>query len=123
MLFSKQNNKNNKNKIETLLKKYPDRVPIIITSRSINLKDNNTNNTNNTNFIVPSNITIAEFIIILRKRIKIYKEESIFMFVIDNITKKDIMVQSSITIDTLYSQYKDENLILNLYVEKESVFG
>jgi GABA(A) receptor-associated protein len=120
MSFSNQNNKNNKNKIETLLKKYPDRVPIIITSRSINLKDNNTNNTN---FIVPSNITIAEFIIILRKRIKIYKEESIFMFVIDNITKKDIMVQSSITIDTLYSQYKDENLILNLYVEKESVFG
>ncbi len=116
MSFSNQN----KNKIETLLKKYPNRVPIVISSRSINLKENNTNNTN---FIVPSNITIAEFLIILRKRIKIYNEEAIFMFVIDNITKKDIMVPSSSTIDSLYSQYKDENLILNLYVEKESVFG
>ncbi len=118
MSFSNQN----KNKIETLLKKYPNRVPIVITSRSINLKEKE-NNTNNTNFIVPSNITIAEFLIILRKRIKIYNEEAIFMFVIDNITKKDIMVPSSSTIDSLYSQYKDENLILNLYVEKESVFG
>ena len=50
-------------------------------------------------------------------------EESIFVFVIDKITKKDILAPASITMDALYSQYKDDNLILNLYFEKEAVFG
>ena len=115
------NQKIKSNKIEELLKKYPGRIPIIITSKTIKFKDSN--NKNNSNFIIPSNITMAEFIIMIRKRVELYKEESIFVFVIDKKTKKDILAPASITMDSLYSQYKDDNLILNLYFEKEAVFG
>jgi GABA(A) receptor-associated protein len=116
------NQKFTSNKIEEILKKYPGRIPIIITSKTIKFKDNN-NNKNNSNFIIPSNITMAEFIIMIRKRIELFQEESIFVFVTDKKTKKDILAPASITMDSLYSQYKDDNLILNLYFEKEAVFG
>ena len=59
------------NKVEEILKKYPDRIPIIITSKTIKFKDSN--NKNNSNFIIPYNITMAEFIIMIRKRIELLK--------------------------------------------------
>ena len=112
----------NQKKIEEILKKYPNRIPVIITSKTIKFTDNNKNK-NNSNFIIPSNITMAEFIIMIRKRIELLQEESVFVFVIDKKTKKDIMVPASSTMETIYSQYKDDNLILKLYFEKEAVFG
>ena len=106
-------NEFNRKKIECLLKKYPDRYPIIISSKSI--KNGNIK-------YISTNMTIAEFMIILRKKINLKESEALFFFIREN-NKSDIMIQHSSTIETLYHTYKDQNLILNLMFEKEAVFG
>jgi hypothetical protein len=109
-------------KIEILLRKYPDRVPIIISSKSIKHNVNR--------FITPLNMTISEFIVILRQKIQIVPSDAIYIFIkqksknTDNNTiNTDIMVQPSATIGTLYDMYKDDNMVLNILFEKEAVFG
>jgi hypothetical protein len=103
----------NRKKIESLLRKYPDRYPIIVSSKSIKC--------GNVKYI-STNMTIAEFMIILRKKINLSQNEGLFFFIKDK-NKSDIMVQPSSNIEILYNTYKDENLVLNLIFEKEAVFG
>jgi hypothetical protein len=128
-------------KVELLLKKYTDRLPVIISSSSIKIKNKESR------FIVPSDMTISQFMIILRQKISLGSTEAIFIFIKSPNNKlasetnpvslsdsektndakfvsgKDIMVSPTSSIITLYNQYKDENLVLNLYFEKENVFG
>jgi len=103
-------------KIQNLLNKYPDRIPIVLSSKTY-LKDNPLK------FIVPYDLTITKFMVLLRTKIELNPEEAIFLFVKDMETKQDIMIQSSATMELLYAQYKDKDLLLNIFFEKEAVFG
>jgi hypothetical protein len=103
-------------KIQNLLTKYPDRVPIVLSSKTY-IKGNPLR------FIVPLNLTVTQFMVLLRTKIELKQEEAIFIFVKDIQTGQDIMVQSSVTMESLYSQYKDKDNLLNLFFEKEAVFG
>ncbi len=103
----------NRKKIECLLKKYPDRYPIIVSSKSVKCEHIK---------YISANMTIAEFMITLRKKINLKESEALFFFIREK-DKSDIMIQPSSTIETLYNQYKDKNLVLNLMFEKEAVFG
>ncbi len=109
-------------KIELLIQKYPDRVPIVISS--ISHKSHGTNR-----FIVPVDMTVASFMTLLRKKVKLAPSETIFIFIKKNaktdntVSKGDIIAPTSSTLGSLYEQHKDENLVLNLIYEKENVFG
>ena len=110
-----------KKKIEELLRKYPDRIPIVISSKTF--KSHNINR-----FIVPVDMTITQFMVILRNKTKLKEMEAIFIFVKDCNGKNkdkttDILAPVSETLGSLYNKYKDEKLILNLFYEKEDVFG
>ena len=123
-----------KKKIEQMMTKNPNRVPIIISSNSFKI--------DKLKYIVPDTITIGELMIMLRKKNNINPQEAIFLFIKDNNTqprnekeinnksknnsKKEnegILVPSSSTLGTLHQQHKDENLILHIFFEKEAVFG
>lgn len=123
-----------KKKIEQMMLKNPNRVPIIISSNSFKI--------DKLKYIVPDTITIGELMIMLRKKNNINPQEAIFLFIKDNNTqprnekeinnksknnsKKEnegILVPSSSTLGTLHQQHKDENLILHIFFEKEAVFG
>ena len=125
-----------KKKVEQMMLKNPDRVPIIISSNSFKI--------DKLKYIVPNSITIGELMIMLRKKNNIDPQEAIFLFIKDNNTqprnekeinnkskskiksKKEnegILVPSSSTLGTLHQQHKDENLILHIFFEKEAVFG
>ncbi len=103
----------NRKKIECLLKKYPDRYPIMVSSKSVKCDKIK---------YISTNMTIAEFMIILRKKINLRESEALFFFIRAK-DKSDIMIQPSLSIETLYHTYKDQNLVLNLMFEKEAVFG
>ena len=106
-----------KKKIENMLNKHPNRVPIIISSNSF--KEHGQHR-----FIVPNNITVSEFMKILRNKVSLKPEEAIFIFVKDKSLNNDaFMVPASSSIESIYNQYKDNNLVLNLIYEKEAVFG
>ena len=123
-----------KKKIEQMMLKNPNRVPIIISSNSFKI--------DKLKYIVPDTITIGELMIMLRKKNNINPQEAIFLFIKDNNnqprnekeinnksknnSKKEnegILVPSSSTLGTLHQQHKDENLILHIFFEKEAVFG
>ena len=103
-------------KIQNILNKYPDRIPIVLSSKTY-LKGNPLK------FIVPYDLTITKFMVLLRTKIELKPQEAIFLFVKDTDTGSDIMLQSSITMELLYTQYKDKEHLLNLFFEKEAVFG
>ena len=123
-----------KKKVEQMMLKNPDRVPVIISSNSFKI--------DKLKYIVPNSITIGELMIMLRKKNNINPQEAIFLFIKDNNpinpinqnntdkskgkSKKEnegILVPSSSSLGTLHHQHKDENLILHIFFEKEAVFG
>lgn len=60
-----------------LAEKFPNRVPIIIDSYDDNLV------LDKRKYLVPYDLTIGHFISVLRKRLKMKEDKSIFMFILD----------------------------------------
>jgi len=105
-----------KEDVEKILKNHPDNVPIIV---SYDGKDGN--GTKNYRFIVRPDITPAQFLTIFRRKIKLRSTEAIYIFIINN--KQVILPIYSSSMTSLYQEHKDENLILNIRIEKENSFG
>jgi len=92
-----------------LLKKYNNKIPIIIDKSDIQLNDYK--------FLVPNDITIHDFMYILRKRSKLTPEQSIFLFI-----QKSIPPMNALIAD-IYKQYVDEDKFLYVHLYKENTFG
>lgn len=113
--FNKEKKENLKDSIKKIMEKYPDRVPVYV-SRSKN--DKTLPDINNNKFIVPDNITVSDLITIIRKRIKIGSETSIFIFV-----NKKTIPSGSDTMGSLYEEHKNEDEMLMIEYCGENVFG
>ncbi|KAM7147116.1 gamma-aminobutyric acid receptor-associated protein-like 2 isoform 2-T2 [Macrochelys suwanniensis] len=76
--------------------KYPDRVPVIVEKVS----GSQIVDIDKRKYLVPSDITVAQFMWIIRKRIQLPSEKAIFLFVDKTVpqssTKHDTNSQSSI---------------------------
>lgn len=93
--------------------KYPTRIPIIcerFTKSSIQ-------NIDKVKFLVPNELTIGQFIFVIRKRLKVSPETAIYVIV------DTIYPSSSTSISTLYDMYKDEDGFLYLKYSGENTFG
>ena len=91
-----------------LLKRYPDRVPVIVGKK---------NSPDKHKYMVPKSLTMAQFMCMLRARIKLTSDKAIFVF-IDN-----TLVPNSELIETLYSRYVHTDGILYMTYASESTFG
>jgi len=99
-----------------ILTTYPDRVPIICEKS----KKNNNHNLpiiNKNKYLVPLDLTMGQFMYVIRQRMKLNSEEGIFLFVGNNI------VSSSSIIGNIYQTYKDSDGFLYIQYSKENVFG
>lgn len=96
-----------------ILQKYPDRIPIIVE------EDKNSDiKLDKRKFLVPRDFTLGQFIFILRKRITtITPEKSLFVFI------NNILPPNSYKINTLYDNYKENDLFLYFVVSTENTFG
>lgn len=98
-----------------VLQKYPERVPIIcerspIFSNDCPLIDKN-------KYLVPTNLSICQFLYVIRKRMKLNSEKALFLFINGNsvgLTKK---------IGDVYNIYKSEDLFLYTNYSLENTFG
>ena len=103
--------KKESDKIKT---KYPNRFPIIVNkAKKCDLED-----IERTKFLVPGDLTIGQFIFIIRKRIKLSETDSLFLF-INNTT---LPVSSSI-ISSVYDEHKEDDGFLYISYCSENVFG
>ena len=97
-----------------IMKKYESRVPVIVlkSSRS-RLPDIDKNK-----YLVPAELTIAQFLHIIRKRININSNQSIFVFIDDT-----TLPPTSSTFNRIYLDHKDKDGFLYLTYCEENTFG
>uniref|UniRef100_A0A4X1SVM7 Gamma-aminobutyric acid receptor-associated protein-like 2 n=1 Tax=Sus scrofa TaxID=9823 RepID=A0A4X1SVM7_PIG len=93
--------------------KYPDRVPVIVEKVS----GSQIVDIDKRKYLVPSDITVAQFMWIIRKRIQLPSEKAIFLFVDKTVP------QSSLTMGQLYEKEKDEDGFLYVTERKREREG
>jgi GABA(A) receptor-associated protein len=96
-----------------VLDKFPDRIPVICeaSSKSIHLK------MDKSKFLVPKDLTISHFVMIVRGRLKLDASVALFFIV------GDIVAPSISTLDNLYYNHSDLDGFLYLTFSEENTFG
>lgn len=102
-----------KKEVELIREKYPNYIPILVRSKDNKLQ------LNKNKYLVGGEITVGQFMFILRKKIPLLKsEEAIYLF-IDN-----TIPLSSCSLNSIYESKKDiETGMLFITVCKENTFG
>lgn len=104
-----------------VMEKYPDRAPIIV-EKSNHATD--IPNIDRKKYLVPKDITVAEFIYIIRKRLyninpKDFTADKALYFFVNN----SCMAVPNQSINMLYETHKDEDNFLYITYAGESTFG
>lgn len=96
-----------------IIEKYPDRIPVIVKTvfKRPPLDKHK--------YLVPKDLTVGQFIHVLRRRIELESEKALFIFV-----NGGILPPTSSIISEIYDKYKDdENLFLYMEISLENTFG
>tara|TARA_Y100000996_G_C22378521_1_gene584071 strand:+ start:401 stop:751 length:351 start_codon:yes stop_codon:yes gene_type:complete len=112
--FKKKNSFEKRNtESKTIISKYPGRLPIIVEKHNscelISIDKNK--------YLVPKEMTVSQFIFIIRKRINLESNQSLF------VTVGGRLVSSNLLISEIYSQYKDKDGFLYFIYTSENTFG
>lgn len=95
--------------------KYPDRVPIICEKSYRN--DVSLPDLDKSKYLVPQDLSIGQFMYVIRKRLKLEQTEALYLFAGGHI------VTGCNTCGMAYDDYKDSDGFLYLKYSKESTFG
>ncbi|RNF12579.1 Atg8-like protein 1 [Trypanosoma conorhini] len=68
-------------------------------------------------FLVPSDLTVGQFVLVLRKRVTVEADEAIFLFV------NGAVPPTTAQMSDLYAQHKDEDGFLYIKYSGEATFG
>ncbi|CAN6712596.1 unnamed protein product [Malus baccata var. baccata] len=93
--------------------KYPDRIPVIVEK----VERSDIPNIDKKKYLVPADLTVGQFVYVIRKRIKLSAEKAIFIFV-DNVLPPTGAIMSAI-----YEEKKDEDGFLYVTYSGENAFG
>ena len=96
-----------------ILEKYPDKIPVICECNGDNVPD-----IDRKKYLVPSDITMAHFLYVIRKRIKIKPEQSIYIFV-----NESVIVAGSQSMGAIYKRHHDLDGFLYTSYSGENTFG
>lgn len=99
-----------------IIDKYPDRIPVIVEKSEKCEKD--IPEIDKSKYLVPNDLTIGQFLYVIRKRIKLPPTKALFLF-----TDKGIIPPSSSTINNIYQSYKGPDAFLMLEYCGENTFG
>uniref|UniRef100_A0A6C0JBM8 Autophagy-related protein n=1 Tax=viral metagenome TaxID=1070528 RepID=A0A6C0JBM8_9ZZZZ len=99
----------------SIMQEYPYRVPIIC-EKDPNAQD--MPNISRTKYLVPHDITVANFMFIIRKRINLEPEKSMYLFV-----GNKIMPATGQLMSQIYHKHKDADGFLYFIYSGENTFG
>lgn len=99
---------------ERIRKKFPDRIPVIV--------ERNTNCTtvpvvDKNKYLVPSDLTIGQFVYVVRRRIKLSPEQAIFVFVGNHLPP------TASPMSSIYDSHKASDGFLYITYSGENTFG
>jgi GABA(A) receptor-associated protein len=101
------------NESRHIITKYPERIPIICERG----ENSNMPVIDKAKYLVPSDLTMGQFLYIIRKRIKLNSEKAMFIFMGGKIPP------TSVTVGQIYEENKDEDGFLYLTYTGENTFG
>jgi GABA(A) receptor-associated protein len=101
------------NESKNIIKKYPSRIPIIV-ERQQNSK---IQDIDKHKYLVPNDLTVGQFIYVIRKRINLSPEKAIFIFI------NNVLPPTSSLMSSIYSLYKNKDGFLYVTYSGENTFG
>ncbi|GAB2298896.1 Autophagy- protein 8C [Dionaea muscipula] len=102
-----------RNEASRIREKYPDRVPVIVERAKrtdVPIIDKN-------KYLVPADLTVGQFVYVVRKRVKLGAEKAIFVFV------KNTLPPTGALMSAVYNENKDEDGFLYMTYSGENTFG
>ncbi|XP_074564841.1 autophagy-related protein 8C-like [Curcuma longa] len=93
--------------------KYPDRIPVIVEKAD----RSDIADIDKKKYLVPADLTVGQFVYVVRKRIKLSAEKAIFIFV------KNTLPPTGSMISAVYEEHKDEDGFLYMTYSGENTFG
>eukprot|EP00249_Psilotum_nudum_P017667 c26432_g1_i1 orf=469-831(-) len=93
--------------------KYPDRIPVIVERAERSYIPD----IDKKKYLVPADLTVGQFVYVIRKRIKLSPEKAIFIFV------NSILPPTAAMISAIYEEHKDEDGFLYVTYSGENTFG
>jgi GABA(A) receptor-associated protein len=121
-----------KRKVESdkMLTKYPERVPIIcmfdkkILSPATKAGHQSSRIKEIQKFLAPKEVTLGQFIMVIRRKLYLSPSESVFVFVEDSGGNGKILCPGNSEIGSVYDAQKNkEDSFLYFHVTKENTFG
>lgn len=103
-----------KTEANRIISKYPERIPVICE------KGENRSNVpilDKTKYLVPIDLSVGQFIFVIRKRMKISSEQAIFIFINGTIPSNTSVISD------IYHQHRDEDGFLYVTYSGENTFG
>jgi len=100
--------------MDKFLKKHPNRIPVYVhvDDKSLYMERNK--------YLVPNELTVAEFTRVIRGRSKIRACDAIFMFVNN---QKKVLPPNGATFQDLYKEHRDNDQMLHVTYTLENTFG
>ena len=96
-----------------ILEKYPDRIPIFVEKDpKCCLEDIDKNK-----FLVPSDMSLSQFIYVIRKRVNLDSSQALFFFI------NNTVPNSNVGLNELYNTHKDKDGFLYIIYNSENTFG
>ncbi|BEI85055.1 hypothetical protein CcaverHIS002_0504560 [Cutaneotrichosporon cavernicola] len=98
---------------ERIRQKYSDRIPVICEK----VEKSDIPTIDKKKYLVPADLTVGQFVYVIRKRIKLSPEKAIFIFV------DDILPPTAALMSAIYEEHKDEDGFLYIMYASENTFG
>lgn len=99
-----------------IVSKYPDRIPIICEPNTQHANPNLPIIDKN-KYLVPTDLTVGQFLYVIRKRLKMNHEQALYLFVNGTIPPTSELVQ------TIYNTHRDTDGFLYFTYNCENTFG
>ncbi len=103
-----------KSEVKKIFEEYPDRLPVIVEkgNDSPNLAD-----LDKKKYLVPKDLTVGQFLYVIRKRLNIDSKQSIYIFV------NNVLPPTSQMMTKVYDEHKDPDGFLYITYHSERTFG
>lgn len=98
-----------------IMKKYPNRIPVICEPDPLS----DVPSIDKKKYLVPKDLTIGQFVFVIRRRIKLDPAKAVFLFV----GSQYIMPATANLMSIVYDEHKDKDGYLYITYSGENTFG
>ena len=100
---------------DRIMQKYPDRIPVFVEK---NVNSNNTPEIDKHKYLVPTDLSMGQFMYVIRKRLKMSPDKALFLFV-----NGEVVCNASLVSEVYYRCHDPDDGFLHAVYSCESVFG